>query len=84
MKLVNPRVRWVREGMLLTTLPKDTPMTSDEMQSYYGGIRRGTVLYKQLRRPCTYPRAVLLVEGNKFLIVPLTPDVFIVPVKEQS
>lgn len=83
-KVVNVRAHWVREGMLLTTLPANTAMTSDEMQAYYSGIRYGTVGHKQLRKPRFFPRIVLLTADSRFLLIPMTPDIVIVPVKEET
>lgn len=84
MRVVNFRAQWVREGMVLTTLPANTAMTSDEMQAYYSGIRYGTVNHKMLRKPRTFPRAVLLTKDNRFLLIPMTPDVVVLPVEENS
>lgn len=78
MKLFNPRAKWCIEGMLLATLPPHFPLTAQEMQAFYIGVKYGTVNYKMLRRSSPYPRKVILTADNRFLIVPITPDIQVI------
>ncbi len=84
MKLLNPRAGWGVEGTLVGLIHRRLPLTAQEMASYFIGISYGTVLYKQLRRSCFFDRTVVLTEDHRFILVPMTPDVQIIPTEEHS
>jgi len=78
-KLVNVKSEWVVEGMFLGAVSANVPLTSEQMDAYYSGIRKGTVIYKRLRQPSRFTRTALLTANNRFLIVPMTPDIHVFP-----
>ncbi len=84
MKVANLRAQWVREGTVLTMLPANAAMTPEEMHTYYGGERRGTANHRRLRQPCAFSRIVLLTTDHRFLLIPVTPDIVVFPMKETS
>ena len=77
MKLANARSGWITEGMLITILAKDKPVDSTCMATYYG-LFPGDEHHDELQRPCRFTRTVLMKPSGKFVIVPMTPYVYIV------
>lgn len=84
MKLINAREQWVVEGMLIGLIHKQVPLDAQQMHAYYTGINYGSVPYKFLRRAIPFDRSVILTAEHRFIIVPMTPDIQVIPTEEHS
>lgn len=84
MKIHNARGTWTVEGKKVYLIPSDRPLNAVEMKALHPDVETGTRSYDMLRSPSKYHRVVLLKDNGVLVMVPMTENVQVVEITEDT